>query len=276
VDLVVDLVLLGQPRIPVELLLRELRRTFEARASWNWAEPDGTFGFHLDERIPGWPDPARMEAWGRTGLVDHPLIVWFARSGDLTAMTMGRVPAHLYGRGGLELVQDELRPVALDQQLSLPYRSGGGHHRAFVLSTTGDDFGDEDLVLARRIQALLVLLGRQVEVLASGAIPGTSGRAAALGLTGRETAVLELLAQGRTATAIGSTLGISTRTVHVHLDHLYRKLSVHDRLMAVTTAREAGLLDADEAARTGPDETPAERRFSWGPQDGTGSAPGSP
>jgi DNA-binding CsgD family transcriptional regulator len=276
VELVGDLLLLGRPGMPVDLLLRELRATFEARASWNWTEPDGSFGFHLDERIPGWPDPTRMEAWGRTRLAEHPLIVWFARTRDLTAMTLGRVPADLPTRGSVELVQEELRPVALDQQLSLPYRSRGGHHRAFVLATTGDDFGDPDLLLARRIQPLLALVGRQGEVLASCAERGTLGRARTVGLTGRETAVLELLARGCTAAGIGKALGISTRTVHVHLDHLYRKLSVHDRLMAVTAAREAGLLDIGVAAPAEPDQTPAERRFSWSPHVGVDHAAGAP
>ncbi|NUR08670.1 MAG: helix-turn-helix transcriptional regulator [Nocardioidaceae bacterium] len=50
-------------------------------------------------------------------------------------------------------------------------------------------------------------------------------------------AVLRLPADGRTAESIGSRLGISPRTVHRHLQGLYRKLGVGDRVRAVLVAR---------------------------------------
>ena len=61
-------------------------------------------------------------------------------------------------------------------------------------------------------------------------------------LTGRELAVLALLAEGLTAEAIGRRLGVSRHTVRKHLEHLYRKLGVGDRLVAVREARARGLL----------------------------------
>ncbi|HEY8620559.1 MAG TPA: helix-turn-helix transcriptional regulator [Dermatophilaceae bacterium] len=68
------------------------------------------------------------------------------------------------------------------------------------------------------------------------------GTAARLPLTSREQEVLELLATGLLASSIASTLGVSTRTVHVHLAHIYRKLDTNDRLSAVNKARAIGLL----------------------------------
>jgi DNA-binding CsgD family transcriptional regulator len=62
-------------------------------------------------------------------------------------------------------------------------------------------------------------------------------------LTNREATVLNLLAQGLTAAAIGRRLGISVRTVHRHQGHLYRKLQASDRLVAVLRAQALGLLD---------------------------------
>jgi DNA-binding NarL/FixJ family response regulator len=62
-------------------------------------------------------------------------------------------------------------------------------------------------------------------------------------LTNREFTVLDLLAHGLTAAAIGRRLGISVRTVHRHQSHLYRKLHASDRLMAVLRAHALGLLD---------------------------------
>ncbi len=54
--------------------------------------------------------------------------------------------------------------------------------------------------------------------------------------------MLTLLGSGLTAQAIARRLDTSPRTVHKHLEHLYRKLGVRDRLMAVQRARDAGLL----------------------------------
>lgn len=114
-------------------------------------------------------------------------------------------------------------------------------HRAFVLARSREDYSDEDLEVARRIQPLPVLLERQVQVLQG----GTASLASDVGrevLTGRERAVLVLLERGCTAEAIAHRLEISPRTVHKHLEHLYRKVGVSDRLRAVTVAREARLL----------------------------------
>ena len=61
-------------------------------------------------------------------------------------------------------------------------------------------------------------------------------------LTAREIEVLNLLARGLLATSIASRLKLSPRTVHKHLGNIYRKLGVHDRLVAVTIARASGLL----------------------------------
>jgi DNA-binding NarL/FixJ family response regulator len=52
-------------------------------------------------------------------------------------------------------------------------------------------------------------------------------------LTARERAVLALLSEGMTAVAIAHRLAISPRTVHKHLENIYAKLGVTDRLGAV-------------------------------------------
>ena len=61
-------------------------------------------------------------------------------------------------------------------------------------------------------------------------------------MTPREARVLELLAAGLTATAIGHACRISPRTVRKYLENIYAKLSCHDRLLAVRRARELGLV----------------------------------
>ena len=62
-------------------------------------------------------------------------------------------------------------------------------------------------------------------------------------LTARETEVLRLLAEGRTAARIGDELHLSEATVKTHLNNLYEKLGVSDRAAAVATAMRWGLLE---------------------------------
>lgn len=89
------------------------------------------------------------------------------------------------------------------QQLSIPYRFGPGRHRAVILARGGEDFCDEDLRVALSIQTLLLLLDRQCSILRR--CPEHTSTS----LTGRELAVLRLLADGLTAAAIGHRLTIS-------------------------------------------------------------------
>jgi DNA-binding NarL/FixJ family response regulator len=60
-------------------------------------------------------------------------------------------------------------------------------------------------------------------------------------LTEREAEVLELIAQGRSNTAIAERLGISDKTVRNHVANVFNKLRVADRAQAIVRAREAGL-----------------------------------
>jgi DNA-binding CsgD family transcriptional regulator len=275
VDIVGDMLLRPHPTMPIQQLLDELYLTFDTEASWAWRDADGTFGFLMHHPIPEWPADGQLELWADEALSLHPLVNWFRATGDLTATTLARVPARAADPRGLQILRHHLLPVGLEQQLSIPYRqTATGTYRAFVLAKGGADFSDADVTVARRIQPLLVLLARQCRVLvgyaacepateaADGPAPGppaaswertTNGArdrrvsvveetSLLLGLTGRELAVLRLLADGKTAAAIGRTLGISPRTVHVHLTHVYGKLGVNDRLMAVSVARQIGLL----------------------------------
>lgn len=57
-------------------------------------------------------------------------------------------------------------------------------------------------------------------------------------LSARERQVLRLLAQGMANKQIGRALGISERTVKVHVGHVFRQLGVADRTSAALWARE--------------------------------------
>jgi len=61
-------------------------------------------------------------------------------------------------------------------------------------------------------------------------------------LTAKERRILELIATGMTAAAVAHAEHISHRTVRKHLENVYTKLGVHDRLQAVLHCRKSGLL----------------------------------
>jgi DNA-binding CsgD family transcriptional regulator/tetratricopeptide (TPR) repeat protein len=67
------------------------------------------------------------------------------------------------------------------------------------------------------------------------------------GLTGRELAVLRLVAAGRTNAQIGAELFISPRTAGVHVTNILRKLSVANRVQAAALAERAGLIPPPQA-----------------------------
>lgn len=61
-------------------------------------------------------------------------------------------------------------------------------------------------------------------------------------LTPRETAVLQLLAKGRTNREIAAELRMAVGTVKAHVEHILAKLSVSDRTQAAVRAIELGLV----------------------------------
>jgi DNA-binding NarL/FixJ family response regulator len=67
------------------------------------------------------------------------------------------------------------------------------------------------------------------------------------GLSVRETQVLRLVAKGLPNKQIGRALGISERTVKVHVGHLFRRLGVADRTSAAMWARDNLPLEPTES-----------------------------
>lgn len=61
-------------------------------------------------------------------------------------------------------------------------------------------------------------------------------------LTDREQQILQLIAAGSSNRELGEQLGISVRTVHTHVQNLFKKFDVHDRAALVTQAFRSGLL----------------------------------
>jgi DNA-binding CsgD family transcriptional regulator len=70
-----------------------------------------------------------------------------------------------------------------------------------------------------------------------------------LALSKRESEILAYVAVGKTNREIGIILGISSRTVSKHVEHILERLGVETRTAAATTALEAATSDFDSRPR---------------------------
>lgn len=195
-----------------------------------------------------WPSSFRtaVTAEMKQDVQAHPLVRWFSASGSAAPQSVARIPRQLVDPRAAARWEERLKALNLEHQLSIPLCNSPSRHVAFVLSRGERDFTEADLELAGHLQPLIRGLEINAQALArwraAAGVDPASDELANAGLTGREVAVLHALANGLTATAIGRRLGISTRTVHKHLEHIYAKLHAKDRLSAVLTAQSLGIL----------------------------------
>ena len=64
-------------------------------------------------------------------------------------------------------------------------------------------------------------------------------------LTPREVEVIALISQGKRNKEVAALLGISERTVNVHLKNIFVKLNVNERTSAVNVALRRGIIHLD-------------------------------
>ena len=235
VDLVGDLLARPLAAFPHTLLSTRLHETFGSQVGWSWFDGPDRCGFQLHTPIPGFPTPEARRVLD-AAVPHHPVLRWFQITGELAPMSIARVPRAMIDQVARATVHEYFVPLEVEQKAVVLYRKERLAVRAFVLSRGRRDFSDSDLRVATAVQPLLVLLDRQIEAYGA-CVPNPS-----TDLTGRELAVLRLLAEGRTSAGIAARLAISERTVHRHLQKVYRKLGVHDRVTAVLVARDADLI----------------------------------
>lgn len=133
---------------------------------------------------------------------------------------------------------------------------------AWVFARSGRDFAEQSRQVAQLVRPVLAQVTRHhAAALAAGDEP----RRSTPPLTDRERVILRLLASGQTAEQISRRLDISPRTVQKHVEHLYRKLDVHDRDHACQRAIDTGVLVSTAHSAEGP---PPPGRWSRPPGHG--------
>jgi DNA-binding NarL/FixJ family response regulator len=156
----------------------------------------------------------------------------------------------LKGTSGLDVCRDLVAAVPSvkvvfltvyddEQYLFQALRVGGS---GFLLkTTTGPELADHlDRVMDGDVAIDPSLAGR-VAMTAARLQSGEFWPGARLGLTQRESEVLELMVHGLSNRAIGQKLFIGEETVKTHARGIYRKLEVADRAQAIAMALREGI-----------------------------------
>jgi DNA-binding CsgD family transcriptional regulator len=206
--------------------------------------------------MPGCRIDARDRAAFDRHFREHPLVRFHGYDGGRVAWRISdSVP---FARFRNTALYDEYyRRVGLDHALALPLYVDARWLVSFVFNRKGRDFSERDravLDLARGALAALYRRALALEQLRSNATDlreqlGTVAAGidrppaqavdvppVALPLTPREREVLRWVAAGKTDRDIAAILGISPRTVHKHLQHVYEKLGVETRTAAAMRA----------------------------------------
>jgi DNA-binding CsgD family transcriptional regulator len=239
-DVIADILTTSLPEIPDQPIAHQLIRSFDVRCGSS-SKANGQVACRLPTLASNPLGP----------LVDNP---------PLCLRDVPTFSRHV-ATGVMAEVHVLERPKDVRQQRQYPHRevtcrrSGDWHHiylpllalsgtaRTFVVSRPSE-FTWQEIELARAVQRMLVGLQSQAARLGGA---GEAGASATIRLTPREAAVLKLVAEGITAAAVGHCLNIAERTVHKHLERIYAKFGVCDRVSAVLAAHRYGLLGAAPA-----------------------------
>lgn len=171
------------------------------------------------------------------------LCLW-RHSESAAAATLGGADSRMRGDvlGGWwpasECRRCALEWIAGPYLIEVPLVSGAPSSCSILVLGRENAFTSEDMQLVTVVMAQIAVVERTVLRLESRTLQLPAGD-----VTEREAEVLRLLSAGLIARSIAHRMSVSERTVHKHLEHLYHKLDVHDRLSAVIRAQQLGLLD---------------------------------
>jgi DNA-binding CsgD family transcriptional regulator len=187
------------------------------------------------------PDAAQLF---QEHLPEHPLLRHYDETGDLAARRVSDVASDRQFRS-LGLYREFYRPARVDYQLVVSIPAPRDGIISVVLNRHTLDFSDEQRELIDLLRPHL-RQAAAIAALLSQPVPDTpkdpSGRAL---LTPRQTRIMQLVAAGSSDRAVARALGLSVRTVHTHLQHIYRTLGVTSRTEALAHVRALTLRGAE-------------------------------
>lgn len=216
----------------------------------DWNEAGGTVGM-----------PSEVAAaFGRLGDEDlallragYPFAHHYAAGPDRAPLTARRRAGRAWSTSPTARLIGEV--MGADHVLAIPLPRTTAPITGCMIYRSGRDFTDDHVRAAQKLQPLLAGVEQQrqlLERLRRSTEPSVDP-AADCALTPRELSVLLLLTDALTAAAIGRRLGISDRTVHKHVENIYRKLGTRDRISTVLRAQRLGLVPTPSAtARSQP------------------------
>ena len=230
------------PEMPIDRVFRRLRLAFDVNlCSWTREE-----GVRMTAMVFDQPDAMVAHAATMAEFMNgkfrdcHPLSTWYDHTPSTDPQTSERVPHGMVPTARRKILVAPLIQLGFEQQMTLYYRRDPTDAAFFVIARDRRDFDADDLVLARYVQRSLVTMDKQVRVL--GSRSPCSAVSSDIGLTGRQLAVLQLLCEGLSTRQAARRLACSPRTVEKHLQHVYRKLEVRDRVNAMRVARLSGVV----------------------------------
>lgn len=180
-------------------------------------------------------------------LLDHPL--WCDRVRLNQAVSFND-PVHASTWRRSVLYNEYFVALDMRQQLSSMVFAQGSSRIGIAVNRSSRDFSDEDRAVLELLSphvacawrnALKLERWREMVRPADGASNALDA-GALVTLTPREREILRWLSEGKRNAEIALILGISTRTVGKHLEHLFEKLGVETRTAAACVAREAQYL----------------------------------
>lgn len=190
----------------------------------------------------------------RAMLRDDPRVEIVAEAADLQQAldAIGRTSPHvvlldvrLQGESGLDIcraIVEKFPDVSVifltvyeeDQYVFEALRAGA---RGYLLKRVNDEELVRAVEMVREGQVVLdPTLAGQLALRAATVRPGASWPGAEMGLTVRESEVLQAMVRGSSNAAIAAELHISEETVKTHVRAVLRKLGVADRTQAVALA----------------------------------------
>lgn len=131
----------------------------------------------------------------------------------------------------LALYQDVYRAMRAEYQIAATTRPEPDCITAFVLAREKTDYTERDRTILEFLRPHLAVAFDNLEQNKCGASkPGRD----AFGFTPRENEVSRWICEGKANSEIAAILGISPRTVHKHVEHIFEKTGVASRAILMT------------------------------------------